>query len=67
MIVLSHLNHARLCNLWTVARQAPLCMDSQGSNTGVQCRTPPGDLPDPGDEAIFPASVSYIAGSFLTH
>ena len=25
------------CNLWTVAHQAPLSMDSPGKNTGVGC------------------------------
>ena len=36
--VLSHFNHVQLFEtLWTVARQAPLSMDSPGKNTGECC------------------------------
>ena len=51
---------------WTVARQAPLSMDSPGKNTGVGCHFPaPGDLPDPG---IKPTSLPSpgLAGGFFT-
>ena len=41
---------------WTIARQAPLSMDfsRQENWSGLPC-PPPGDLPDPGMEPMFPA------------
>ena len=55
-----------LCDLWTVARQAPLSMgfSRQEYWSGLPC-PPPGDLPDPGIE---PASLKSpaLAGVFFT-
>ena len=48
---------------WTVARQAPLSMEFSRQEywSGFPC-PPPGDLPDPGMEPVFPTS----AGGFFT-
>ena len=45
-----------LCNLWTVAHQAPLSMEfcRQEYWGGLPCH-PPGDLPNPGIEPMSPA------------
>ena len=37
--------------------------DSPGKNTGLPC-PPPGDLPDPGSELVFPMSPALWADSF---
>ena len=51
------LSRFRLCNLWTVAHQAPLSMgfSRQEYWSGLPC-PPPGDLPDPGIKPISLAS-----------
>ena len=53
--------------LWTVARQAPLSMEfpRQESWSGLPC-LPPGDLPNPGIEPMFPASPALAGGFFTT-
>ena len=45
-----------LCDLWTIARQAPLSMgfSRQEHWSGLSCPTP-GDLPDPGIKPTSPA------------
>ena len=56
-----------LCNLWTVASQAPLSMgiSRQEYWSGLLC-PPPGDLPDPGTEPVSPASLALRASSLPT-
>ena len=53
--------------LWTVAHQTPLSMgfSRQEYWSGFQC-PPPGDLPDPGAEAMSFASPELAGGSFTT-
>ena len=53
---------AMLCDLWTVARQAPLSvgLSRQKYWCGFQC-SPPGDLPNPGIEPKSPASPALQA------
>ena len=64
---LSHFSRVWLfAILWTIARQAPLCMGffRQEYWSGLSC-PPPGDLPNPGTEPVslmFPA----LAGRFFT-
>ena len=49
---------------WTVARQAPLSMDSPGKNTRVGSHAlSPGDLPDPGMEPVSLSLQNWQAGS----
>ena len=48
---------------WTVARQAPVCGDSPGKNTGVGCHALQGNLPNPG---IKPRSPALQADSLLS-
>ena len=49
--------------LWTVARQAPLSMGfSRQEHWSGLSSPPPGDLPDPGIQFLFPA----LAGGFFT-
>ena len=57
--ILNHFSCVRLCNLWTVACQAPLSMgfSKQEYWSGLP-RLPPGDLPDPGIEPTSPASLT---------
>ena len=65
--MLSCYSRVQLCvTLWTVARQAPLCMgfSRQEYWSGLPC-PPPGDLNDPGIEPPSPASAS-LAGRFFT-
>ena len=56
-----------LCNLWTVAHQAPLSMgfSRQEYWSGLLC-PPPGDLPNAGIEPIPPVSPALQAGSLPT-
>ena len=56
-----------LCNLWTVAGQAPLSMafSRQGYWSGLPC-LPSVDLPDLGIEPISPVSLALQAGSIPT-
>ena len=56
-----------LCNLWTVALQAPLSMgfSRQEQWSGLPC-PPPGDLPDPGVEAVTLMSPPLASGFFTT-
>ena len=53
--------------LWTVAHQVPLSMgfSRQEYWSGLLC-PPPGDLPDPGLEAVSLKSLA-LAGRFLYH
>ena len=51
---------------WAAARQAPLSMDSSGKNTGVDCRPPPEELPNPGIKQTHVPCVSCSARGFLT-
>ena len=55
-----------LCNLWTVAHQAPLSMrfSRQEYWSGLPF-PPPGDLPDPGTELVSPTSPALQADSLL--
>ena len=58
-----------LCNLWTVARQAPLSMgfSTKKMLCGLPCY-PPGDLPNPGIKLKSPASPALQADSLrLSH
>ena len=62
--MLSHFSHVRLlATLRTIAQQAPLSMGffRQEYWSGLPC-PPPGDLPDPRIEPVFPA----LAGGFFT-
>ena len=56
-----------LCDLWTVAHQAPLSMgfSRQEHWSGLPC-LPPGDLPNPGTEPSSPASPALVGGFFTT-
>jgi len=56
--MLSRFGHVRFfANPWTVTCQAPLSMEfsQQEHWNGLPC-PPPGDLPDPGIEPMYPAS-----------
>ena len=55
----------RLCNPWTVARQAPVCGISQARLLEWVAIPPPGDLPDPGIEPASPVA-SALAAEFFT-
>ena len=48
---------------WTVACQAPLSMGFSGKNIGAGCHLPPGDLPNPGIELMYPVSPGLQADS----
>ena len=54
-----------LCNPWTVACKASLCLgfSRQEYWSGLPC-PPPADLPDPGIECL--SHISCIAGGFFT-
>ena len=56
-----------LCDLWTVALQAPLPMgfSRQECWSGLLC-PPPGDFPEPEIERISPVSLALQADSLLT-
>ena len=55
-----------LCNLWSIAYQAPLSMElSRQEYWSVLPCPPPGDLPEPGTEPTFFMS-SALAGGFFT-
>ena len=56
-----------LCDPWTVAHQAPLSIgfSKQEYWSGLSC-SPPRDLPDPGIELVFPASLEYWVDSLPT-
>ena len=57
--VFTHFSHVRLCDLWTVACQAPLPMGiSRQEHWSELLCPPPGDLPDPG---IKPTSLTSPA------
>ena len=59
------LSHIQLFEtLWTVARQAPLSMgfSRQEYWSGLPCPSP-GDLPDPGIEAMSPAALALQVDS----
>ena len=53
-----------LCDLWTVARQAPLSMGF--SRQEYWSGPPPQDLPNPGIKPVSPASPALQAGSLPT-
>ena len=60
------LSHVGLfATLWTVAQQAPLSMGfpRQEYWNGFPC-PPPGDLPDPGIEPVFPVPPALQVDSF---
>ena len=65
--VLYFCSHAQLfVTLWTVDHQAPLSMDSLGTNTGVGCHfLLQGYLPDPVTELTSLTSPA-LAGRFST-
>ena len=56
-----------LCDPWTVARQAPLCMGfpRQEYWSGLPC-PPPGDLPNPGIKPASCTSLALAARFFIT-
>ena len=60
-------SYLTLCDLWTVACQAPLSMviSRQEYQSGLLC-PPPGDLPNPGIKPISPASTALQAGPLPT-
>ena len=53
--------------LWSVARQAPLSMGCSRQEywSGLPC-LPPGDLPDPGIEAMSLTFLALASGFFTT-
>ena len=55
-----------LCDPWTVACQAPLCMgfSRQEYWSGLPC-PPPGDAPDPGTDSCLSCLLHWQAGSLL--
>ena len=65
--MLSHFSCVQLCaTLWTVTHQAPLSLRfSRQEYWSALPRPPPGDLPDPGIQALSPASPA-LAGGFFT-
>ena len=65
--VLSHFSCVPLCNLWTVAHQAPLSMRfSRHEYWSGLPFPPPGDLPNPGIEPMCPVSPALAGGFFTT-
>ena len=60
------LSHAQLfVTLWTLARQAPLFMGfSRQEYWGGLPFPPPGDLPNPGIQPVFPMSPALLEDSF---
>ena len=53
-----------LCNLWAVARQVPLSMDSPGKNTGVGCHALlQGIFPTQGSNLCLLCLLRWQAGS----
>ena len=52
---------------WTVVHQAPLSVEfyRQEYWSGLSF-PPPGDLPDPGNEPLFPVSLALAGGFFTT-
>ena len=66
--VLSHFSRVQLSvTLWTVACQAPLSMGFSWQEywSGLPC-PPPGDLPNPGIEAVYLMSPALAGGFFTT-
>ena len=65
--MLSRLSCIQLfATLWTIALQAPLSMGfSRQEDWSGLPRPPPGDLPNPGTEAVSLTSLA-LAGRFLT-
>ena len=65
-LVLSHFSRVRLCNPWTVACQAPLCMgfSRQEYWRGLPCRPP--DLPESEMEPMSLMSPVLAGGFFPT-
>ena len=65
--MLTHFSRVQLCNLWTVAHQAPLSMgfSRQEYWSSLLC-PPPGDLPNPGIKPLSLASPALQAGSLST-
>ena len=66
--MLSRFSHVRLfATSWTVALQAPLSVgfSRQEHWSGLPC-PPPGDLPDPGAEAMYLMSLALAGGFFTT-
>ena len=65
--MLSRFSHVLLfATLWTVARQAPLPMDSPGKNTGVGCHALlQGIFPTQGLN-LHSLTFPTLAGGFLT-
>ena len=65
--VLSRFSHIRLCDPWTVARQAPLSMEFSRQEywSGLIC-PPPADLPSLGIKPISPVFPVLQAGSLPT-
>ena len=61
--MLSRFSHTylTLCDLWTVAPQDPLFMESSRQEylSGLPC-PPPGDLPDPGWNLNFSFSIRNV-------
>ena len=68
--MLSDFSRVRLCvTPWTIAHQAPLPMEfsRQWYWSGLPC-PPPGDLPNPENEMMFPAASALQADSLpLSH
>ena len=56
-----------ICNPWTVACQASLCMgfSRQEYWSGLPF-PPPGDLPHPGTESTYPVASALLGGFFTT-
>ena len=66
--MLRSFRHVRFCAApWTAAHQASLSMgfSRQEYWSGSPC-SPPGDLPDPGTELLFPMSHALADGLFTT-
>ena len=61
-----HFGYVHLCDLWTVARQAPLSMGFFRQKYWIGLPYPPsGGLPDPGMEPRSPVSPTVQADLFL--
>ena len=67
--MLSHFSRVQLCDLWTVACQAPLSLGFSRQECWSELPCPsPGDLPDPGIKLVSPVAPALQADSLpLSH
>ena len=65
--MLSHSVVSDFASPWTIAHKAPLSMEFSRQEYWSELPfSPPGDLPDPGIEAISPASPALTGRFFMT-